>query len=93
MKVHISGPITNNPHYISDFLRAEYWLKKIGNEPLSPVGDEKPEYTWKDYMRRDIKLLIEADAIYMLKGWRRSKGARLERKIAKGLDLKIIYQK
>lgn len=51
MKVYISGPITNNQHYISDFLRAEYWLKKIGNEPLSPIGDEKPEYTWKDYMR------------------------------------------
>lgn len=80
MKVYISGPITFNPHYVQDFKDAETLIKMCGYIPLTPVGDKNPEYTWQDYMRRDIKLLMEADAIFMLKGWRISKGARLERK-------------
>jgi hypothetical protein len=44
-------------------------------------------------MRNDIKHLINCDDIYMLRGWWRSKGARLERHIAKVLGLGIVYQK
>lgn len=43
--------------------------------------------------RQDIKELIFCNSIYMLRGWWRSKGARLERHIAKVLGMKIIYQK
>lgn len=43
-------------------------------------------------MKEDICRLTLCDSIFMLKGWWRSKGARLERHIAKVLGMKIIYQ-
>lgn len=44
-------------------------------------------------MKYDLHALLVSDSIYMLKGWRLSKGARLERHLAKKLKLKIIYEK
>ena len=48
--------------------------------------------TWEQYMIVDIEALFKCDAIYMLKDWGDSKGARVEVAIAKELGLKIIYQ-
>lgn len=49
--------------------------------------------TYAQYMINDIHELIFCSHIYMLRGWKRSKGARLEHHIAKVLGMKIIYQK
>ena len=43
-------------------------------------------------MRESIKALATTDKIYMLKGWEDSKGAKLERVIAQGLDIPILYE-
>ena len=47
-----------------------------------------PGYT--DYMREDIKILARCNAICMLPGWKHSKGARLEYRIAKILNMQIL---
>jgi hypothetical protein len=36
--------------------------------------------------------LIDSDAIYMLRGWEQSKGARAEHAVAVWIGLEIIYQ-
>lgn len=99
MKIYISGRITGNAHYMQDFERAESYLNfsNINGQKfdvvnpckVSPFDENK---TWRDYMREDIKALVDCDAIYMLRGWRRSKGARLERRIAIKLGLEVIYE-
>lgn len=43
--------------------------------------------TWPDYMRRDIKALMECDSILLLPDWRKSKGAMLEHDIAEQLGM------
>ena len=48
--------------------------------------------TWVEYMKQDIKSMMAADCIYMLKGYRESKGARLELFLAKTLKYEIIYE-
>lgn len=90
--VYISGPITHNPDYIVDFKRAEDTLKKTNVLPINPVSFSRPGFSWDYYMRKDIRLLMGADVILMLRGWWRSKGARLERKIAKAIGIKVIYE-
>lgn len=90
--VYISGPITHNPDYIVDFKRAEDTLKKTNVLPINPVSYSRPGFSWDYYMRKDIRLLMGADAILMLRGWWRSKGARLERRIAKAIGMKVVYE-
>lgn len=91
MKVYISGAISNNPNYKEEFAAAEKLLKKHGFEVVNPTSlGEVDGWTWEDYMKKDIKLLVDCDAIYLIDGWEKSKGARLEAKLASWLDLKDV---
>lgn len=93
MLIYISGKITGNDNYMCDFMNAELEIKKdfpdvkIVN-PINTTGCN----SWAEYMRKDLLLLLECDTIYMLKGWRRSKGAKLEYKIARALGMNIIFE-
>lgn len=45
----------------------------------NPTFDKMPkEKAWAEYMKRDIAWLSDCDAIYMLPGWRESRGACIE---------------
>lgn len=92
-KIYISGKITDNENYKTDFEAAELALKIAGYQPVNPVEEHLPDgATWADYMRHDIKLLCDCDAIYMLNGWRESAGAKIEHKLARDLGIEIIYE-
>ena len=73
-------------------LSAEEKLIKMGYSPINPVKNAPGGQTWEYYLRNDIIKLMCCDSIYMLKGWRSSRGARLEHYIAKKLGFKIIYE-
>ena len=93
-KIYISGKITNNANYKADFEAAGLALKIAGFQPVNPAEEQLPGgATWADYMRHDIKLLCDCDAIYMLKGWRESAGAKIEHKLARELEIEIIYER
>lgn len=93
LRIYISGSITRDPDYRAHFARAEEKLRRQRLHVFNPAKNEPdPDKTWKDYMRHDIRQLLTCSAIYMLKGWRRSKGARLEYRIAKALGLIIMRE-
>ena len=46
---------------------------------------------WVYYMKKALALLVESDCIYMLDGWEKSKGARLEFWIATELNIPVHY--
>jgi nucleoside 2-deoxyribosyltransferase len=93
-KIYLSGPMTglenNNKE---EFEKARYLLHNV-YEIVSPVDIavkvesiyESPCY--EDYMRADILHLLDCDCIYMLPGWKKSRGAKLEHKIATSIGLK-----
>lgn len=90
-KVYISGPITGKRNLNrAAFESAAGTVSKLGLEPLNPHDLCEPEWDWSKCMRADIAGLCECDAILMLKGWRHSKGARLEMYIASELGLRVI---
>lgn len=97
IKVYISGPISGKEDgNIEAFCDAALDILTSGNYPVNPhdVGYFLPlESSWLDYMRVDIKALVDCDEIYMLRGWWRSRGARLEWLIARGLGMKVRYEK
>ena len=104
MKIYISGKISDLP---IEAAKAKFkwhagFLELKGYEPVNPFDVEPifekalPEYSkddiWGIFMAADIKELFACDAIYMLKDWGQSKGARVEYAIAKEIGLKIFYE-
>lgn len=94
-KIYISGKITGTNDFRERFAAAEERLKAQGYETINParINAGLPDGTpWETYMRRCIALLAEADAIYLLNGWRNSRGAHLEVDIAAELNMTMIVQ-
>lgn len=95
MKVYISGPISNLPFEQVEeaFNDAEIRLQEQGHEVINPLNNGvSPDATWVEHMTADLKLLLECNAIYMLKGWQDSKGATIEHNLAKELGFAIRKQ-
>jgi hypothetical protein len=93
MRVYIAGPMSGLPDFnYPAFFTAEEELRGAGHQPVNPArlwnGCESP--TWADYMRRGIEDVLTCEGIALLPGWGRSQGARLERKVAKALGLKVL---
>jgi len=98
MRVYIAGPMTGyEDHNFPAFHRAEELLKSMGHEVVSParlsehIFETVVNPTWADFMRHDIPALLECDAIYILRGWARSKGANLEVQIARAFGF-VFFQ-
>lgn len=100
-KIYISGKITGDPNYRDKFNRADIELSKNNDcWTYNPIvlaeyleyltGTEDLKYS--DYLKNDLKYLLDCDAIYMLSDWKESEGAKLEHKIAEMTGIEIIYQ-
>ena len=94
MLVYISGKITGNENYKDDFRKAELWLKLTDDTPINPakLNEVLPKITYSQLMAIDYKLIELCDAIFMLDGWQKSKGACAELSYAKSLGKKVLYQ-
>ena len=92
MRVYLSGPISENPNYIEDFSSIEDLLNRQGFEVINPVrlSNAYSGLSYKAYMQIDFMLLNVCDAIYMLDGWKTSKGASLEYLLAKEMKKQIL---
>lgn len=92
-RVYISGRISGNKYYKSEFGEAEKRILNAGYKAENPAKlDLGESATWCDYMKQDLKTLCDCDAIYMLSAWQRSKGATLEHRVAESLGLTVIYE-
>jgi hypothetical protein len=57
------------------------------NTDLESIG-----FSLLNAIDRDVEALKECDAVYMLRGWERSKGARAEFALAEWMGLDVLYQ-
>lgn len=92
MKVYISGPMTGYEDYNrTAFRRRAEELRAMGHEPINPAEiDLGPDATWHDYIRLDIKKLMDADAIDRLDGWEYSRGATFENEVARTAGIPVL---
>ena len=96
MKVYISGQITGLPfdQVEENFFNAQNRLEEQGYKVVNPLENGLPTNAkWKDHMKADIKLLMDCDTIYLMKNWKDSKGAKVERDIAVALRYYMIIEK
>ena len=82
--LYIAGPMTGLPEFnYPAFREAAQQLTDAGYDVLNPVdvdtaGVPPEALTWEWYMRRTLKMMLDADAIATLPGWRNSRGAVVE---------------
>lgn len=95
MRIYISGKISGTDDYLDRFDRVEKILSAKGHTVINParVLDILPkDTTWQGYMATALAMLVQADAVYFLRGWRDSKGAVIERKVADSLGMLITFE-
>ena len=95
MKIYISGAITGHDEEVvlSKFGKAFWALKEKGHSLMSPdslVNFKGFEH--EDYMHICYAMIDVCDAIYMLKDWQTSRGARMELQYAADYQKQIFYE-
>lgn len=100
--VYIAGPYRDarGEYYVRENIRsaelAALTVWKLGAVALCPHKNtaglggafEIPDETW---LRGDLELVRRSDAVWALKGWQTSSGARGEIALAKKLGLPILF--
>lgn len=82
-KVYIAGKITGVENYREKFAIAEFRLKKNGYKPLNPARIKyKKGAGYRYYYFKALRLLEQADFIYLLPCFWDSPGAKVEKQIA-----------
>ena len=93
-KIYVAGKVTGLPIHevIEKFNKAQLKLEAYGFEVINPLEIVKEkaqgwDTDWQTAMRLCITAMMTADAIYLLKDWQDSDGARLEHQLADMLKL------
>jgi len=93
MRVYVSGRIKDYPEHQQHFLQGCGVMRDAGHDPVNPCDlDHEPGATYEDFMREDLRALLDCQAIFMLDGWEKSVGARTEHLVACMIGLKLWYE-
>ena len=91
MKVYLSGKISGDSNYRQKFNAMTEELLSYGyvvfNPAVLPDGFE-----YEDYIDLDLLILSRCDAIFLLRDWKSSLGAKREVEEAKRLGLRILTE-
>lgn len=94
-KYYIAGQITGRSasEVWHQFYSMETRLQRIGCDAYNPIHLPKG-LDWGTYMQMAVAVLCsgQIDGIIMLDGWQRSKGAQIERLVAKGLGIPVYFE-
>lgn len=91
--LYVAGPMTGWANFNYEaFDAAARELQVRGFDTLNPtqieaLNDTGQPQKWDWYMRHALRLVLEADALALLPGWERSRGASLEVHVASSLGL------
>lgn len=89
--IYIAGPITGRPNYFAEFAAVAAELSSKGNIVFNPAT--LPEgLSWSQYMPICFAMMDACNTAYFLRGWERSKGARLEFSRATKRSMRIIFE-
>lgn len=96
-RTYIAGPITGREYteYRAHFQKEYEKLHLAGRNPVSPVGLSEiyPDFDHAEIMKVCLAVLENCSSIHMLRGWEKSKGARMEINRAIEMGLSVTYEK
>lgn len=88
--IYIAGPMTGHPNCNREaFHAAADRLRAVGYHVINPAETPQPskEPSWEDWAKASLKRMLYADAIALLPGWHKSRGASLEYHVATRLGM------
>ncbi|MBV6304913.1 DUF4406 domain-containing protein [Candidimonas humi] len=90
-RIYIAGPMTGLPGLnFEAFRHAAHQLRAAGHVVVNPTEiNLDPTAAWSTCMRADIAHLVTCNAMALLPGWECSRGATLEHRIARALQMDI----
>lgn len=95
MNIYISGPMSGyENHNFPAFYDIERKLLKLGYKVTNPAsfdGENDDGKSWEYYLKRDIKKMLDCDAICVFGDWKKSRGATAEVTIAEWFKIPV-YQ-
>ena len=90
--IYIAGQIRNEKNYRARFEAAHEWLEAMGWQVVNPIylteifgtptEVQSNPHLLRACMDAELAAIPHLDAIYLLRGWERSEGARAELKVA-----------
>lgn len=94
-KVYISLPI--NGYDIDErkdtAMKMEVKLRGRGYDVFNPLGNGWVDgLTGYDYMRHDLKGLLDCDTIFLMHGWEHSVGCKIEFDVAVSIGLDVWFE-
>ena len=91
-RIYLAGPMSGLPglNYAA-FNEEAKRLRALSYAVENPAENPEPHCrSWLGYMRMAVRQLSTCDAVFMLPGWRNSRGACIEHQLAVGLGLEIM---
>jgi len=92
-RLYIAGPMTGLPdHNYPAFHDAAKRASAAGWDVANPADNfgGRTDLPRERYLRADVAMLAQCDAVALLPGWEQSQGAQLEYLIARELNLELI---
>ena len=92
MRIYIAGPMSSIEFLnFPVFHAAAAMLRALDHEVVNPAElNPDPGTSWADCMRVDIAQLVTCDAVVLLPGYERSRGAMIERDLALKLEMRVV---
>lgn len=90
MIYYLAGPMAGYENWNHPaFHEAAAKLRELGYKIINPAEYGNLVTGWHECMKRDIHALLWCDAVIVLPGWEKSRGATLETYIARALEMPI----
>ena len=88
-RIYLAGPMSGLPDLNYPAFNAKAAeLRAQGHHVENPAENPVPACgSWQGYMRMAVAQLVTCEVIFLLPGWEKSKGARVERDLARRLGI------
>jgi len=88
-RIYICGKVTGDPDYKKKFLKEENRLFSLGYEPVNPAVIVPSNKDWSSAMKTVLRAMLLCDGVSLLPDWKKSKGAKIEVRLARELSIEV----